>query len=52
MHPICEWPGCYGPGQIVDHRVPRDQGGTDARANLWALCHDHHAEKTRKDNAA
>lgn len=30
----------------VDHRVPKAQGGTDARPNLQTICGPCHAEKT------
>lgn len=30
----------------VDHRIPREQGGSDGDENLQLLCDDCHAEKT------
>ncbi len=47
--PLCV--RCQGNDKItaaseVDHIIPLHQGGTDDPANLQALCHDCHAEKT------
>jgi 5-methylcytosine-specific restriction protein A len=33
----------------VDHLVPLSQGGTNERANLWALCTYCHKQKTAHD---
>lgn len=33
----------------ADHIVPLEEGGTDALANLQALCHDHHKKKTAQE---
>lgn len=33
----------------VDHRIPREQGGSDDDHNLQLLCNDCHAEKTRRE---
>jgi Restriction endonuclease len=52
LHPLCEWPGCYRPTEIIDHKVPRDQGGSDTWANCQGLCRIHHAQKTKGDTAA
>lgn len=35
----------------VDHITPREQGGSDADANLQLLCDDCHAEKTSREAA-
>lgn len=36
----------------VDHRVPREQGGSDADDNLQLLCDDCHEAKSRAEAAA
>lgn len=53
-HPLCElclavdseWsvqaPGWVVQAQEVDHRVPREEGGTDHPDNLRSLCSWHH----------
>lgn len=33
----------------VDHVTPKAHGGTDARDNLQALCHDCHKAKTARE---
>lgn len=47
---------CQGCGRLwmpeldqVDHRVPREQGGSDADENLQLLCDDCHEAKTRAE---
>ncbi len=45
--PICRQ--CGAPSSDVDHVVNRASGGTDERANLQALCHRHHLEKTGRE---
>lgn len=37
---------CGGPGDSVDHRIPRAAGGDDTWQNLQTLCNAHHREKT------
>ena len=37
---------CGGPGEAVDHRIPRAAGGEDTWQNLQTLCNPHHREKT------
>jgi 5-methylcytosine-specific restriction protein A len=44
--PMCRWPGCNKASTDVDHRIAREDGGTDAESNLWGLCHSHHSRKT------
>ena len=39
----------YTPSTHVDHRIPRTAGGSDERANLQALCAQHHSEKTQRE---
>lgn len=34
------------PGNIVDHVVPKSQGGDDDDDNLQTICGEHNAEKT------
>lgn len=53
-HPLCV--ECSRAGRVVaatdvDHIRPKAEGGTDAWDNLQALCHVHHSEKTRSDQA-
>lgn len=36
----------------VDHRIPREDGGSDDDENLQLLCCDCHAEKTKQEAAA
>jgi hypothetical protein len=35
----------HGVTLVVDHRIPRDWGGTNLRGNLWAICEDCNAGK-------
>jgi len=50
---VCQWPGEHGVcGRTdveVDHRTPGDD---HSDANLWAICHWHHAAKTAQEAAA
>ena len=51
QHPLCADPFNEHKGRPVaatdvDHIVPRARGGTDAFANLQALCHSCHSRKT------
>ena len=43
----CQHPGCYHPGEEVDHIVNIANGGTHALNNLQLLCRQHHADKTK-----
>ena len=50
--PICPDPyarhaGVIIPAAHVDHIIPKNQGGTDARDNLQGLCASCHSYKTR-----
>jgi 5-methylcytosine-specific restriction protein A len=52
--PLCE--RCLEEGVtrvavVVDHRVPRAQGGTDDEDNLQSLCRAHHNEKNKAERA-
>ena len=44
--PICSVEGCGQPASLVDHIVPRSQGGGDLFENLQSLCTRHHNQKT------
>src|SRR6266446_5007676 len=35
----------HGITLVVDHRIPRDWGGTNERQNLWAICEECNAGK-------
>jgi 5-methylcytosine-specific restriction endonuclease McrA len=35
----------HGITLVVDHKIPRDWGGTDDEQNLWAICEDCNAGK-------
>lgn len=35
-------PGCLRRATIADHRIPRDQGGSDSLSNLRACCRSCH----------
>lgn len=48
----CKRQGRVGLADEVDHVIELQDGGTDADANLEALCHEHHAEKTARSQAA
>ena len=55
-HPYCADPFHIHPGKqikaiIVDHKIPRKQGGTDANSNLQSLCHKCHNFKTARDGS-
>lgn len=49
--PHCEWQydtgtNCGKVATIVDHIVPREDGGPDHLDNFQSLCHSHHSKKT------
>lgn len=44
---ICE----RSPSEMTDHLIPKTQGGTDDRWNLWGLCSSCHSRKTRIEEA-
>lgn len=51
--PLCR--ACMEQGRVtaashVDHITPKAQGGTDAPANLQALCKQCHQDKTTRDS--
>jgi 5-methylcytosine-specific restriction protein A len=48
----CMWPiqpPCPVTATDVDHRIPRNRGGSDEDQNLVPLCHAHHSEKTGRE---
>lgn len=52
----CQGPGC---GRVwlsfrdqIDHKVPREQGGSNDESNLQPLCNECHALKTASEAAA
>ncbi len=47
--PFCRL--CGKLSTCVDHIKPIEDGGTNARGNLQALCWRCHSKKTRKENA-
>jgi 5-methylcytosine-specific restriction protein A len=49
VHPLCEW--CKRPATLVDHIIPKRDGGTDKSDNLQSLCNRCHAQKTRGKRA-
>ena len=56
-HYLCQCADCKRLGRLrgadeVDHIVPVAAGGTDDEANLQAINHDCHREKTRRDAQA
>lgn len=53
--PLCRDPfgaheGQPVPATDVDHIMPRERGGTDARENLRPLCKRCHSEKTARED--
>ena len=48
----CQWPGCRAKATQVDHKVRVADGGSWDESNLWSLCEDHHAQKTRAERRA
>lgn len=52
----CQGPGC---GRVwvashdqIDHRIPREQGGSNDESNLQPLCRDCHDRKTAAEAAS
>lgn len=37
-------------GNIVDHIIPKAEGGSDDEANLEVICRAHHQEKTQRES--
>lgn len=48
----CKAHGKLVAAKEIDHVKPLAHGGTDAHANLTALCHDCHTDKTNKQRGA
>lgn len=48
--PMCEWTEdgarCVEQAEVVDHIIPRFEGGTDDPSNLQSLCQGHSDVKT------
>lgn len=52
-HPLCIIEGCDEIALDVDHITPLEQGGDPwSRMNLQAMCHAHHAAKTKREMEA
>jgi 5-methylcytosine-specific restriction protein A len=51
-HMICEEPGCGLQAIDVDHVDGLGPSGDNSDANLQALCHPHHSEKTARENGS
>lgn len=49
-HEVCETPGCGQRATDVDHIKALKDGGTDEWSNLQALCHEHHSQKTARED--
>lgn len=52
-NPLCVM--CQAEGRVVaatdvDHIIAKRSGGTDDEANLQALCHSHHSQKTMSEH--
>ena len=45
----CKDTGRYTPAKVVDHIIPKAEGGTDDPANLQCLCIEHEKQKTAQD---
>ena len=48
---VCLAQGLVAAATDVDHIVPKEEGGSDVRTNLQALCHSHHSQKTIREQA-
>lgn len=48
----CMRQGYVTPAAIVDHIVPKAQGGSDEHQNLQTICRDCHTEKTTRESQA
>ena len=49
QYPQCSVVGCPLKATDVDHRIPRNRGGSDDDQNLVPLCHAHHSQKTGRE---
>lgn len=47
-HPLCVV--CGRAATDVDHIISRRKGGTDVEDNLQSMCHQHHSEKTNRED--
>lgn len=41
--------GHYRPARIVDHKIPKSEGGTDDESNLQSLCQECSDAKTQRE---
>jgi 5-methylcytosine-specific restriction protein A len=48
-HPVCEEPGCVVAATDVHHRDGSGPRGDNSPANLEALCHSHHSQRTVRE---
>lgn len=46
----CIEAGRFKPGNAVDHKVPKFEGGTDDDSNLQTICDPCHAAKTAEES--
>jgi len=51
-HPVCELrlPGCTERASVVDHRIPKSQGGADHPSNYQSACAPCHNRKTASED--
>jgi 5-methylcytosine-specific restriction protein A len=49
-YPICAT--CSAPASVVDHVVPKAQGGADDESNFQSLCATCHGRKTMRESVA
>lgn len=47
----CKREGFVTFGNIVDHIIPKAEGGSDDPSNLETICKRHHGEKTQRESA-
>ncbi|MEK6206913.1 MAG: HNH endonuclease signature motif containing protein [Chloroflexota bacterium] len=46
---MCVVPDCGRAGQVVDHILPRTQGGSDDHSDLRSMCRSHHNSRTMRE---
>lgn len=49
IHPLIRGTRDLSKQGTVDHKIPREAGGTDDLDNLWLIGSNHHARKSNKD---
>ena len=47
---VCESEGRTTAANVVDHVIPKAQGGADDESNFQSLCKPHHDAKTMKES--